>query len=60
MCHGSSQSLEEGWLAECGTRSGEVGLSARRIVQISSRGVSNCLSAEGGKPHSQVLSMVAE
>jgi|SoiMethySBSTD1v2_1073268.scaffolds.fasta_scaffold4292087_1 hypothetical protein len=55
MCHGSSQSLEEGWLAECGTRSGEV-----RIVQISSRGVSNCLSAEGGKPHSQVLSMVAE
>ena len=24
MCHGSSQSLEEGWLAECGTRSGEV------------------------------------
>jgi hypothetical protein len=33
MCHGSSQSLEEGWLAECGTRSGEVGLSARRIVR---------------------------
>ena len=32
---------------------GRSSLSARRIVQISSRGVSNCLSAEGGKPHSQ-------